>query len=353
MKRAIRACLAAFAAVLILAAGVRPAAARERDEQRDDRRHAPRVVIKMHRVDVPRPKPIQDAKHIINDNRRIAFPTHDERGVAIVKEQARMPPEHHGVILGNEILVKTILGLAGIETQRQHYYWHTDNGVKYAHYVDHGGVHWYGFYHGTTFYWSRYYANRWWWHDEHQGRWVYWADGYWWWQAPNGEPYVYVDNNYYPYEKGGVVTVRNPELVAPPTSIPAGNQGTTTMSPDRTRSIQVSGPRSEAFLYDNSSGTPAFLKYIGPEVASVKFSGGAGRPLEILANYKDGNFALFDASGNTIEAPATQSDVPAGAASGPTPSAPPPDGDQIPGDAPAPPGNAPAPPSDTPAPPGQ
>src|SRR5208282_807858 len=41
--------------------------------------------------------------------------------------------------------------------------------------------------------------------------------------------------------------------------------------------------------------------------ASVRFSGGSsGRPLEILVNFKDGTFAVFDANGTPVEAPATQ-----------------------------------------------
>ena len=322
----------ALGALALLASG-RPAQARndERGERQEPARvHSPHVVVKMRQVAVPMPRPVQDARHLVRDERRAEYPKRDDHGVAIVKEASRVPPEH-GMILGNSALLGTIVGLAAVETQRDHYYWHTDNGVRYAHYYDAHGTHWYWFYHGTTCYWTRYYENRWWWHDDHFNRWVYFADDHWWWQAPNGVSYVYVDNNYYPYEQGGVVTVKNAELQAPPSTNPAPNEGRGTASPDDRRMVQIFGEANEAFLYDQSSGKPVFLRYLGQDVDKVRFSGGtSGRALQILLDFKDGSFAMFDADGNTLEAPAAPSGVPPGAT---TEALPPP----APGDQPPPP----------------
>ena len=319
----------------------RPAGAEER---REERVHRPRVVIKMRRVAVPAPRPIVHEEHIVRDEHRVEYPRRDERGVAIVKTAALVPPAHHATIMGNAAFLTAALGLAAVETARNHYYWHTDHGVKFCHYDDAHGNHWYGFYHGKTFYWTRYNAGRWWWHDDRFGRWVYWSDGYWWWQGPNGHSYVYVQNNYYPYENGAVV-VQNPELQPPATTNPAPNEGKTYPSPDGTRLVQIYGPRSEAFLYAQSPTGPAFLKYLGENVAVAKFSASGGQT-EVLLNFKDGSFAVYDSNGAALEAPSSTASLPP-----PSPDAPAPA--PAPADASAPPDAPPSGDAPPAAPPGQ
>jgi hypothetical protein len=190
------------------------------------------------------------------------------------------------------------------------FYWHHDGGVRYAHYYD-GRAHWWGFYHGDRFYWCRFHANRWWWYDPVYTRWVFWWDGFWWWPGANGAMYVYVDNAYYPYENGEV-TVQSPEEQAPPEEVPSPSAGSKSVSPDDKRMVQITGGDSEAFLYDNTTNPPSYLKYLGKNVEKVRFSGA-----QVLVEFKDSTFALFGADGNPLDASSA-----AGAAGGEPPSPP-------------------------------
>jgi hypothetical protein len=184
--------------------------------------------------------------------------------------------------------------------------------MRYAHYFDDRGVHWYGFYHGPSFYWTRYYGGNWWWFDPSYSRWVFWWDGYWWWNGPGGAYFVYMDNNYYPYEDGAV-TVQKSETVPPPGVKPAPDGGKGWDSPDGGRMVRVMGDQSEAFLYDKTGSAPDFLAYLGRGVEKVRFSGGTpGEPLQILLDFKDGSFAVFDMDGKALK-PGVHAPPPAGA----------------------------------------
>lgn len=185
-------------------------------------------------------------------------------------------------------------------------YWHNREGVRYNHRY-YNGVHWYGFYHGPHYYWTRYYGNRWWWFDVHYNRWSYWWDGYWWWAGPGGVMYVYVDDNYYPYENG-VVAVQSP-----PSGAPSSSEGQEWKSGDGKRMVQAIGVNNETFLYDTSTGEPRFMKFLASGVEKARFSGGQdGKPLWILLEFKSGGFALYDMEGNTIESPDAKSAAKAG-----------------------------------------
>jgi len=133
------------------------------------------------------------------------------------------PPAAHRAVLDNRAVVKSITAGQKTEVKTENYYWHTDHGVRYCHYFDKHGAHWYGFYDGPQFYWTRYYAGRWWWHDADQTRWLYYNDGSWLWQDP-AQPqtvYVYVDNGYAPYSAAHPPLISNYEtLVAPPEEPP-------------------------------------------------------------------------------------------------------------------------------------
>lgn len=289
-----------------------PAGLQARPEEKNEQRvHQPHVVVKMHRVSVPKPHPVAHPEHVVKGRGFESMPNRDERGRAISMQRAVAPPAHHIDVMRNAAFARNIHDREFHETLRNHYYWHVNNGIRYAHFMDPHGFHWYGFYFGPRFYWTRYYADRWWWYDSNFMRWVYWYNGYWWWNGPDGVEYAYVENNYYPYQPGGVVTVKSPELQAPATN-PEANEGSAKVSADGNRMVQLFGAQSEAFLYDKTGGQALFMKYLAQNVGRVRFSGGAnGQPLEILLEFKDGTFAVFDASGNPIEAPATQDLPPA------------------------------------------
>jgi hypothetical protein len=250
-------------------------------------------IYRMHRVSVP--KPSMPSRGVSGQGRS-SFPERDESGARISKPAATMAPSHHAGIVANEGLVHGIQARERLEATPNHYYWHNEGGIRYSHYYD-GHVHWYGFYHGPTFYWTRYYGNRWWWYGG--GRWLFWWDGFWWWPGVAGVPYVYIDGSYYPYESPEV-TVQHEESLPPPTSIPPANPGAANKSPDGRRMVQVIGSEGQAFLYDSTVSPPKFEKFLGADVDKVRFTGGtADAPLQILVEYRDRTFALFDADGNS------------------------------------------------------
>ena len=254
------------------------------------------TVYRRQRVSIPRPSM---PSHVVNDRARASYPERDGSGARISQRAAATPPTQHAAVARNAGFAHNMGSLERTEVVPNHYYWHNDGGIRYSHYYD-GHYHWYGFYHGPNFYWTRYYGNRWWWFDANLGgRWVFWWDGFWWWAGPGGVPYVYADNSYYPYEDSGV-TVEHEEDMPAPASVPAPDKGSTTSSPDGRRMAQVFGSDSQAFLYDKTATPPVFLKYLGQGVSKVRFSGGtAGTPLQVLVEYKDNTFALFDEDGNS------------------------------------------------------
>src|SRR5262249_27997886 len=146
-------------------------------------------------------------------------------------------------------------------------------------------------YHGPRFYWSRYYFNHWWWYDAAFARWAFWADGYWWWPGPGGVMYVYVNDNYYPYETSEVPVAQPTSVPEPPSDYGTSgggtaSQDTTLKSPDGQRMVQIVGADSDAFLYDTSTGRSVFVKGLGRGATNVRFSGGAnGQALQILVDF--------------------------------------------------------------------
>jgi hypothetical protein len=271
------------------------------------------TVTHMHHVQVSRPSPVVNQEHFIHDSRQVAFPRADGGGRAITQAPARLPPQHHAGIVRNEAVVRDIRGRERAETVPGRYYWHESGGVRYAHFYDHFGVHWYGFYVGPTFYWTRWWGARWWWWDPVFFRWVYWHDGYWWWQGPDGLVYVYVDNDYYPYDEGvgGVTTAQSRQVPPSSAASPPSSGGKAYYSPDGKRMVRLYGDQGEAFLYDLSSEPPKFKAYVAANVTGVRFTGGKdGKPLEFLLDFKDGTFGLFDEEGRSLSgAPAPQKPV--------------------------------------------
>jgi hypothetical protein len=95
------------------------------------------------------------------------------------------------------------------------------------------------------------------------------------------------------------VAVEREENVTPPASHPEPDKSAK-VSPDGRRSAQIVGGEAQAFLYDKTATPPKFLKYLGQGVTQARFSGGSGgAPLQLLVEYKDGTFALFDGDGNS------------------------------------------------------
>ncbi|HBA60914.1 MAG TPA: hypothetical protein DCZ92_08855 [Elusimicrobia bacterium] len=259
-------------------------------------------IYKMRQVTVPKPFKFESPDKVVNDKRRPVEPKRFDTGEDIKQRREKDPPREHAAIAHNADLVRGIQDEQRSETRRSHYYWHNTGGVRYAHYYDAHNIHWYGFYSGPTFYWSRYYANNWWWYDGSYSRWVFWWDGYWWWQGPGGAAFVYVDNNYYPYnmESGGVV-VQKAETEDPPKSPPPLGEGKQWVSPDKSRVIQIHGNDAQAFLYDNSGAKPVYLAYLGRDIVNIRFS--QDNPAQILADFKDGAFALYDLDGKPRNTP--------------------------------------------------
>lgn len=314
MKRILASVLAIAAAALALMG-----AGRERggaDFSRDRIYHRRRIAV---------PKPSMPSRAVSGPS-RASFPERDASGVRISQPAAVTPPAHHASVVRNAEVVRNIGIQQRVEVVPNRYYWHSDAGARYSHYYD-GRVHWYGFYHGPSFYWTRYYGDRWWWYDRGGARWVFWWGGFWWWPAPGGAAYVYVDGHYYPYESSGV-TVDRAQIQAPPGEIPAPNRASASKSPDGRRMVQI-GSDGQAFLYDNAASPPTFLKFLGTGASKVRFAGGsAGAPLQILVEYKDDTFALFDADGNSQSSAVREAE---------TKTEPPPAPDSIP----APPASAP------------
>ena len=274
------------------------------------------TIYRRQRVQVTRPS-MPARETVFRDQNRAVYPQRGGVGARITQRDAAVPPAHHLAVVQNSGVVRNIHRQQRSESTPNHYYWHNDHGIRYSHYYD-GQHHWYGFYHGPTFYWTRYHDNRWWWYDSSHSRWDFWGNEHWWWVDPAGAPYVYIDNGYYPYQDSGV-TVEQAEDQPAPESIPAPDPSGAKDSPDGRRTVQIVGAGAQAFLYDKTASPPVFLKYLGQGVSQVRFSGGnAGAPLQILVEYNDGTFAVFDADGNSRSAAAEPAAAKSAAPSPPT-----------------------------------
>lgn len=221
--------------------------------------------------------------------------------VRIVPRSGSVAPPEPTTIVHNPSVVRHINRRRRYETYPHRYYWHRVGGHRYSHYFD-GDIHWYGFYSGPRFYWTRYHGDRWWWHDGAHNRWVYWSAGNWWWPAPTGVVYVVREDAYVAAPEAGVSNPPPPPEDAPqPVMDPGGSWD----SPDGTRRVEVSGKRSDAFLYDVSGKNPVFLTHLGTGVEKVRFSDRDDRePARILLDFKGGGFGLFSLDGKALESSA-------------------------------------------------
>jgi len=223
-------------------------------------------------------------------------------------------------LVSREDMLDQVAQYNQLEINRNHFYWHTDNGFNYCHYVDDWGYHWYGWYVGSQYFWTRQYANRWWWYDSDFDRWCFWNNGFWWWQDPThvGDLYCYNNDSYIPCNSAEdqiVVTADN------------NPNATVYTSPDGTRQVKVMGDSQDAFLYDTANPPSFDPVYLASKVTQVQFSNpNNGRPLEVVLTLSDGSFDMFDGQGNTYnpgtydqdEAAQTNGDSGDGSAAPPT-----------------------------------
>ncbi|MBI2789537.1 MAG: hypothetical protein HYX59_12725 [Elusimicrobia bacterium] len=166
---------------------------------------------------------------------------------------------------------------------------------RFSHRFD-GRVHWYGYPFGASYYWLRPYGGFWWMWDSGYARWVYWHDGFWWWPGPAGARFVQVGGDYYPYE-----TVRR-AWQAPSAAPPAAAPGPWS-SPDGRRLVEVSGPESQAVLYDKTTDPPSYIRLLGKGARRVRFtSAEKDAPPTIAVELDGGAWALFDHDGRRLDA---------------------------------------------------
>jgi hypothetical protein len=209
---------------------------------------------------------------------------------------------HPTAIVPDDDLTRNIRRQQRLEALPGRRYQHRFQGRRYVHYYD-NRLHWYGFPHGADLYWTAWHGDRWWWFDQRYGRWSYWSDGFWRWPSPTGNVYVYINDDYRPYEDVARGPASTPQGSPPPVTTPPAKEGGEWKSPDKKRMVQVAGPRAEAFLYDLSSGAePVFMKYLGRNIQKVRFSGGTDqKPLRILLDQEDGSFALYTRDGDLMD----------------------------------------------------
>jgi hypothetical protein len=216
---------------------------------------------------------------------------------------ATHPPAHHGAIVNNHALMRSVHTAANSRIVPGTFHWHHAGGVRFCHTFFHG-TNWFGFWFGPTFFWTQWWGGWWWWWDPIYYQWAYWYDGYWWWNGPGGVPYVYVDGAYYPYNavQGGVTTTRTENVQPPPEEQVQSGDARHFDSPDGSRRVDVTKEDGHALLYDTSSGKPEFLRYMAANVTNARFSNQGG-VMSILLDFSDGTFALFDKNGKSLERP--------------------------------------------------
>jgi len=172
--------------------------------------------------------------------------------------------------------------------RRDHgYSWRRWGGVDVAHHYDERGFHWWGFYSGGNYFWTRWHDGRYWWFDPYWRRWCFLYSGWWWWPSPTGAVYLYDDSA---YENclpagGGVLLVpdqtppvfpppppaQEPTGTPPPEPPPPGPSADsprfTDVSADGSRSVEISGARGSAYLYDLAVSTPGAASRTGQWLA--------------------------------------------------------------------------------------
>ncbi len=257
------------------------------------------------------PKYISDRSEMVSTDRAhsmIGMPSTGPKGGAF-KANLVSPRQFNGSVVRTQMsavnrpeYMQKIDRENQTETQRGRYYWHTDGGFSYSHYIDNSGYHWYGWYAGDQFFWTRNYDGRWWWYDNGFNRWCFYNDDYWWWQDPYhvGELYVYDDDSYIPANSADdPVVVTGQEQ--------ANDQSYT--SPDGKRVVKIVPGDGDAFLYDGATPQNFAPIYLASGVQSIDYSDvNNGRPLEIMLKLNNGSWDLFDAEGQPYNAATAEPD---------------------------------------------
>ena len=239
--------------------------------------------------------------------------------------QYHVRPPHDSLFIGltiGSVYINSYVTNPGYSS----YWFYAGNTHVYHHYDN--SYHWYGFWYNDAMFWTRYYENRFWWFDPAWHRWVYFNDGAWWWQDPYNVTviYVYRDGYYYRYGTNAGSVVVTPVYTPAPYTPPADYQplpvepvtpvdetplqnDTYYYSTDGSRSVEVSGDRDMALLYDltadDTDGQPKFLSFLGVGVTEVLYQYGAdGAVTNILVIWKDQagakQFSMFDANGAAL-----------------------------------------------------
>jgi hypothetical protein len=214
----------------------------------------------------------------------------------------RAPQSVHMKDLGDRNFQVHLNELSRHENRRGQYYWHDDGGRRYCHYYDDWGYHWYGWWWGNDYYWTRYYYGRYWWYDNLFDRWCWWNEGYWWWQDPArvNAVYVYNDGRYVSPDQDLQVSDQGQSPLAP-----SGNAKKAFSDQTGSRLVKVFGSSRDAFLYDTSE-PPAFQPtFLDSNAREAQFSYDAkGRTRQVVLYLTDGSVEVFDARGNSYQAPA-------------------------------------------------
>lgn len=198
------------------------------------------------------------------------------------------------------------------ETHRGRHWWHEHQGMRYSHFCDTWGYHWYGWHVGTHYYWTRWHNDRWWWHDPVRRRWCYWHDNRWWYQDPVNVTIVYVydddEDRYYRYDDRQDRVILAPE---PPQGAGApADAAQTVYSVDGSRMVQIVGSERNAYLHDTDD-RPSFEPvWLGKNVTEARFryvagADGEAEVSQVLVLKSDNSFDLFDGDGYPV-APARQ-----------------------------------------------
>lgn len=277
-----------------------------RNDKFDDRDRKPRLTKRAEELGVRQLPPDMGKDRILRVDRKrsvVNLPSTGPDGQAFKaktwKNVNQVTVKNHMRTVESTTIINQINIYNTKETKRNEYYWHTDNGLRYCHYNDNWGQHWYGWSIGVNFFWTRYYSNNWWWYDSAYDRWCYWHNGWWWWRDPVNVRVVYIyDNDHYtPATASEEPTVTAPS--ADNTVVEKAPGVMTYRSKDYTRMVRVVAEGHDAFLYDTAK-PPAFRPvFLQTDVKEVRFSDAAnGKPLQIMLTLNDGSFELFDAEGN-------------------------------------------------------
>ncbi len=240
-------------------------------------------------------------------NHDIRMPAQDDRGRLLPVDHGRPPSSDNARFLDqarrDDGFRRRMHDWDRREHDRDRYYWHDDPwGHRFCHYHDRWGFDWYIWYINGLAISTRWCGGYFWYYDPVWDRWVYLYDGRWWYPDPYQPTvvYVYEGGSYYQYQDATGGVVLQPE--APDAGQPAQPQQDpnekTYYSQDGTRSVLVTGPNRDAFLYDTAN-PPSFNPvWIGRDVSNVLFRNDAGGSLiDILVLSDDGTFNIFDPNG--------------------------------------------------------